>query len=188
MFGKFNPGQRTETIHLRSTPEERNRISLAALKTRRTMTNFVLSATLSAADKVLAGLGEIDPVESVVEPLPPAPDQLDGGSAKVVSLSTGLTSNLTQLTKHAEQIGGVLTGLTTDQGPLKKLSAATLAIGLAAKSGQLKGAQATDLVDALADPARQLNELARRLNEGQQVDPRDWHAPISGISNILLAA
>ncbi len=188
MFGKFNPGARTETIHLRSTPEERQRISSAALKTRRTMTNFVLSATLSAADKVLAGLGEIDPVESVVEPLPPAPDQLDAGAARVVSLCAGLTSNLSQMTVHAERLGGVLAGLTTDKGPLKNLTAATLAAGLGAKSGALKGAQAADLASGLADPARMLNDLARRLNEGQQVDPRDWHPPISGLAKVLLTA
>lgn len=188
MFGKFNPGLRTETIHLRATPDERQQISSAALKTRRTMTNFVLAATLSAAQKVLAGHDESDTVESVVEPLPPSPNELDSGSSKVVSLAAGLTSNLTQLVSHAERLGGVLTGLTTDQGPLKKLSAAALAVGLAAKSGQLTGAQAADLASALADPARMLNDLARRLNEGQQVDPRDWHAPISGLSKILLAA
>lgn len=188
MFGKFNPGSRTETIHLRSTPDERNRISLAAQRTRRTMTNFVLSATLSAADKVLADHGESNIVESMVEPLPPAPDELDSGSSKVVSLAAGLTSNLTQIAEHAQRIGGILAGLIKDKGPLKILASAALAAGLAAKSGQLNGAQATDLADALAEPARMLNELSRRLNEGQQVDPRDWHPPISGLSKILLTS
>ena len=188
MFGKFNAGTRTETIHLRATPNERQKISDAAQKTRRTMTNFVLAATLSAADKALASADEFDQVAAVVEALPPAPHELDASAAKIINLVSGLTSNLTQLQGHAQQIGGVLTGLATEHGPLKRLSAAALAAGLAAKSGKLNSTEAANMVDALANPAQQLNALARQLNEGQQVDPRDWHPPISGLIKVLLTA
>ena len=161
MFGKFNPGARTEIIHLRATPEERAKISLAALQTRRTITNFVLSATLSAATKVLASTDDSEQVAAVVEPLPPTPNELDAHAAGLVNLISGLTSNLTQLTSHAHRIGGVLEGLAKEKGPLKNLSTAALGVGIAAKSGELKGAQAAILLNSLGEPAHQLNELAR---------------------------
>lgn len=186
MFGKFNTGARTETIHLRATPDERAKISLAALKTRRTMTNFVLSATLSAADKALGGTGKFDQVESSVEPLPPSANELDVSAAKLINLVAGLTSNLTQLQDHAQRIGGVLTALATEKGPLKKLAIAAVWIGLGAKCGELNGGQAANLVAALTAPALELNQLARSLNEGHLVDARDWHAPVSGLVKVLL--
>ena len=186
MFGKFNPGARTETVHLRSTPEERQRISSAAQKTRRTMTNFVLAATLSAADKALAGEGEFERVAAVVEALPPAANELDASAGKLISLVSGLTSNLTQLQGHAQRIGGVLAGLSTKKGPIDRLSEAAIGLGLAAKSGQLNSTEAANMVAALTGPARDLNELARRLNEGQFVDPRDWHPSISSLVKVLL--
>ena len=188
MFGKFNPGARTEVIHLRATPDERRKISDAAQKTRRTMTNFVLSASLSAADKALGGATEFDQVESSVAALPPAPNSLDPAASKIVFLVAGLTSNLTQLASHAQRIGGVVAGLNIDKGPIKNLASAALALGLAAKSGQLTGTQAVNMADSLTGPARDLNVLARRLNEGQVLDPRDWHPPISGLIKVLLTA
>lgn len=150
------------------------------------MTNFVLSATLSAADKVLADAHGSDHIESSVEPLPPAQNELDASAAGLVNLVAGLASNLTQLTNHAQRIGGVLAALSAEKGPLKNLSTAAHGVGLAAQSGALKGAQAANFLEDLNVPAWQLNELSRRLNEGQLVDPRDWHPPISGLRKILL--
>ena len=95
---------------------------------------------------------------------PPLSSELTENMRELVNMCHATRSNLTQLHTHSARIGGQLVQLTGTDGPLNQLSKQFLQLGLNVKSGHVDEAQAAANLTALSGAAKQINDLARRLN------------------------
>ena len=129
------------------------------------------------AEGLAAGLGPAAAPLATGE-LAPAARQLSG-------LLAGLASNLTQLTGHAQSAGVPVAQLATSGGVLERLQAACSVWLIRVRSGGDED-ETESLAAALAEPAMALNSLAKKLNEGRQINPLEWQAALQGVVSLML--
>lgn len=126
----------------------------------------------------------IQALESGVLPAsaPPIPETLADNAKKLLTTCVATVANLSQLAGHAVAIGGPLTRLSGEAGPLASLAGQVRALGLALKKGGPVPANATRLELA----ADLINDLAKRLNIDQASVPlSDWHSPLVALGTAL---
>lgn len=198
---KVDFGKRTERIFVRAAPEEAALLAQGARLANRTVSDFVRLAAVQAALAAGARLERREhqedfanpvetepsgvPVAAIVEALPPMADQLPEAVRALTDTLVRLTGNLTQLKDHASTAGDPVDRLAGEGGALERVRLRARELGLFSKSGAMEEAEASAWLAQLDAAARQVNDLSRRLNEGQAVAAVDWQSPLVAIQQGL---
>lgn len=119
-------------------------------------------------------------------PAPPALAEMSPDAQELLAVVHGLISNLSQLEKHALELGEPVARLAVDGGQLDGLRNKVRELGMAIKSGSHDAQHWAGILGIIQTPSMAINSLARSLNQSANSVPTySWHSPLNGLRSAL---
>lgn len=162
-------------LTLRLPAGEMDQLREAAYRARVPMAALARALVLRALAE-----GELPP------PAPPALAEMSPEAQELLAVAHALISNLSQLEKHALELGEPVARLAGDGGQLDVLRNKVRELGMIIKSGHHDAQHWAGILVAIKAPSLAINSLARSLNQSATSVPAySWHGPLSGLRSAL---